>query len=85
MYKIINKITGEEKFMLPHTAKDEAMSFASAELAGTDEWQTTTDLIDFANPNDEGFLSNEEWDIELVTEEEPELSTEETIDDEDLG
>lgn len=51
----------EEKFeVLPHTFGDNLVSFAKADLAGTEGWESPEELFSWENPFDDGaFVNND--------------------------
>lgn len=66
VYKITNKETGEVLEVVPHTFGDGWDDFALASTP-TEEWASPDlKLYRFANPNKDGNLTSEEWDIELI-------------------
>jgi len=68
-YFVVNKTTGEEVEVLYHTAGDGVAQFVKAELAGTPDWETTTDFYTFANPNKDGeFTQPESGQLDVTGE-----------------
>lgn len=65
-YVITNKETGITTRVFPHTFGDGFVSFADENLAGTPEWETTTEVFKFENPNNDGKLTSETYDIEVA-------------------
>lgn len=66
LYKITNKETGEELEVKAHTFRDGFVDFADASLS-EEEWKSPdVVLYSFANPEDKGELSSEEYDIEKI-------------------
>lgn len=61
----------EEKFeVLPHTFGEDTVGFASAELAGTDGWESPeVVLYTWANPFDDGaFVNNDVEQLDTTGE-----------------
>ena len=70
VYVITNKETGEKFAALPHTFGDGYVEFVKADLAleGLDRWMNPTaeELYRFENPNKDGNLTSEYFEIEYL-------------------
>jgi len=68
--------------VMPHTFNTGYVLFAKAELEGTDEWATVAeaDMFRFENPNNDGKLTSETYDIEVAPVE-SETKTEDVVAD----
>lgn len=69
-YTITKKGTEESFKALPHTFGNGFVLFAPAEFAGTEKWTAAEekDLIRFENPDAQGDLTSEVYDIKLDVE-----------------
>lgn len=64
-YIMTNKATGETQEMYAHTFDHNHIDFAPVSEAGTDAWATNPTLTRFDNPNMNGVLFNETFDIHV--------------------
>lgn len=58
----------EEKFeVLPHTFADNSVSFAKADLAGTEGWESPEVLFTWENPFEDGaFVNNDVEQLDVT-------------------
>ena len=64
-YIMTNKATGLTQEMYAHTFGEDYIDFAPVTEAGTDAWATNPTLTRFDNPNMNGVLFNETFDIHV--------------------